>query len=598
MLKVSIVTVSQFSRIPFLNVLAECIKCQDYKNIIEWIIVDASKTENNLEETIKKFMVGPELPYIMYVKSNCKFIGGHRNKYNEIVNGDIVVCMDDDDYYPPQRVSHCVETLKDKKYLIAGCETIILHDIYFNETYQYKKLTGRHTTNNCMAYWHEYLKDHKYDENVRNAEEDSFTNLFTVPMAQMDPYKTIFHFSHDENTYNKRKIILDNKVLSEDKRYITVLPITPQIFINNNGNDKIYDMYQKIFDEKTKPKDSIYDIVYYCGTLSISWSPIEKSLGGSEQAVVHLSEEWAKMGKRVAVYGNVKIEGNVNGVDYFDSCKIRFWDNFKTLIFWRMFGIMPFITMQLKYDKLFIDLHDNDPYAYKFLAIPENSNKITNIMVKSEFHKNVIDAYTNKALNNIVVIPNGVRINNFSISNVQRQPFRFCYCSCYTRGLQRILKDIWPIIYEFEPTAELHIYYGMDLVQDQKFKDEMKLLLSQPGVMDHGRQSYEVINKEKHLSTFHFYYTDTPVEIDCISIRESLVAGCIPIISNVNVFAERDGVKVNWIPNLPGYNRSIACGITELMNNDRTINELREKFYKSPTITSWTNTANKWIEHM
>ncbi len=595
MLAVSIVTVSQYSRIPFLRILAECIKKQDYCRIIEWVIIDASKGDHDLEEIITEFKNLFKLT-IIYQKSSGKFIGSHRNLGNTLVRGDIVVCCDDDDYYPTDRVTHAVDKLEDKKCLIAGCDKIILYDIFFKHMYQYNGITSNHSTNNCMAYWREYGINHRYDESVRNAEENSFTNDFKEPMVQLDPYKTVLQFSHDENTYNKRKIILTNLMVPPEKRYITKLEKTPEEFINDK---KISDKYQKIFDEKTIPKECEYDIVYYCGALSVAWSPLDKGLGGSEQAVKHLSSEWAKMGKKVVVYANLKVEGKYEGVDYYDCCKFRFWDKFKTLILWRLYGVIPFITFDLKTDKLLVDLHDNDIPVYQMLAQPDNNKKITKWLIKSEFQKNVIEASTNKKLSNLSIIPNGIRIDNFiNPTEDKRNPFRFCYCSCYTRGLNRILKDIWPIIYEFEPKAELHVYYGMDMVTDQKFKDDMRMLLGQPGVMDHGRQPLEMVNREKHLSTFHFYYTDGMAETDCISVRESLVAKCIPIISNSNVFAERDGVKITWVPNLPGYNRTIACGIVELMNNEKGVEELREKFSKSTTIISWKQVAEKWIEFM
>ena len=37
-------------------------------------------------------------------------------------------------------------------------------------------------------------------------------------------------------------------------------------------------------------------IVYYCGENEIAWDPEDKKLGGSEQAVVQLSEQWTKKG--------------------------------------------------------------------------------------------------------------------------------------------------------------------------------------------------------------------------------------------------------------------------------------------------------------
>ena len=46
-------------------------------------------------------------------------------------------------------------------------------------------------------------------------------------------------------------------------------------------------------------------IVYYCGEGDLAWDPEDKKLGGSEQAVVQLSEQWTKRGYLVKVYGKI-----------------------------------------------------------------------------------------------------------------------------------------------------------------------------------------------------------------------------------------------------------------------------------------------------
>jgi hypothetical protein len=598
MIPVSIVTISQFSRINFLKILAKCIKNQDYEHIKEWVIIDTSfvgynRTEQDLTDLIDEFKLDTKLPHIVYYKSTKSKIGGWRNESSMLVLGDIIVCMDDDDYYPPQRVSHAVEKLRDKNTLIAGCDQMFFYDIYFKKFYQFKGFGQTHSTNNCMAYWREYLNEFKYDETIHNAEENSFTNNFSVPMTQLDPNKTVLQFSHNANTYDKKKIICMNFYLPPQMKYIFEKMTTAEKFISN---DEIYQEYQKIFDELSKPEVSPYDIVYYTG-FSPPWSPLQKDLGGSEQAIKYLTLEWSKKGKKVAIYGNFDWHGNLDGVEYIEYYKFRFWDKFEILILWRLHGCHPYLNFNLKSNKILVDIHDNIPEQYQLML--KNKDKITSWMVKSEFHNEVIETMTGQKIPNIVVVPNGTRIFDFSKEITEsRNSYRMCYCSCYTRGLHRILKNIWPIIYKLEPRAELHTYYGMSLVEDLQYKEEMKQLLSQPGVMDHDRQPVEIINREKHLSTFQFYYTDSLAEIDCISIRESLVAGCIPIISNINLFKYRDGIHIQWFPNIPDFNHQIACGIIELMHNEQLQNYIRNENYKSKTITSWEQCADEWLKCM
>ena len=177
-----------------------------------------------------------------------------------------------------------------------------------------------------------------------------------------------------------------------------------------------------------------------------------------------------------------------------------------------------------------------------------------------------------------------------------RNLYRFCYCSCYTRGLQHILENIWPVIYKFEPRSELHVYYGMDMIKNQEWKQHMKQLLAQPGVMDHGRQSAEIIAREKRLSMFHLYITNTIKEIDCISIRESIVSGCIPLLSNFGLFKERDGIHFELIDgNLECY-KNIAFKILNLLKNADKLQSVQQLLYQSKWIFDWNVVSEKWLD--
>ena len=39
-----------------------------------------------------------------------------------------------------------------------------------------------------------------------------------------------------------------------------------------------------------------------------------------------------------------------------------------------------------------------------------------------------------------------------------------------------ILENVWPYIYNAEPKAEFHVYYGMDYIFDEKFKLKLEKL--------------------------------------------------------------------------------------------------------------------------
>jgi prefoldin subunit 5 len=53
----------------------------------------------------------------------------------------------------------------------------------------------------------ELLKDHRYDDHAALAEEKKFLKDYTVPFVQLDPLKTILVFSHNHNTFDKKKLL-------------------------------------------------------------------------------------------------------------------------------------------------------------------------------------------------------------------------------------------------------------------------------------------------------------------------------------------------------------------------------------------------------
>ena len=598
----SIITVSQYKRFDCLQNLYELIKLQTYKNIIEWVIVEGSKTENDAKinaENINNLIKNHNESFrIIYSEYTGKKLSDLRNIGNNNCTGDIIICMDDDDYYPPDRVSHAVESLENSTYLIAGCSDIYLYEYFMGKLYKFKGFHDKHTTNNCMAYKKEYLKNHKYDSGLDMAEEKSFTNDFTEPMVQLKSIKCIIGSSHNYNTFNKRELCVGgslgiNPSLYEVCDHSITSYIPPEIFKR---------MKNLFYKEETSP----YDIVYMTGGLCNKWDPTDKSLGGSEQAIVNLCESWVKIGKKVAVYGEILSNNKDyiihNGVEYKNWKLFEFNHKFNIVIMWRSYGLFSCLPFDVKANQLLWDIHDNfSEQDYSKRIYTKYKNKLTKIMFKSNYHKEEFEKYMNIKLDEkqYFIIPNGIKVNEFSknLDNVQRNPYRFCYVSYYTRGLEYILKSIWPIIKKLEPKAELHLYYGLEMFNDKNLVNHYKQLIgSSLGVIDHGRQNIEFIVREKYLSSFQLYITNTISEIDCISIRESLVTGCIPLISNFGVFKEREGIHFDFIENDHVLN-AIGQEIVKLTKDNNKMNVLRNVFKKSKTILSWEDIANLWLKN-
>lgn len=103
--------------------------------------------------------------------------------------------MDDDDYYPPERVKHAVDTLMSSKALCAGSSAMFIHFKHINKMLQFGPYGPNHATAATFAFKRELLSKTKFDESSSVAEERKFLKDYTIPFVQLDSNKTILVFS-------------------------------------------------------------------------------------------------------------------------------------------------------------------------------------------------------------------------------------------------------------------------------------------------------------------------------------------------------------------------------------------------------------------
>ena len=195
-----------FNRRPFIENMFECFRHQTYpKSRLEWIIVDdgTDKIEDLIETS--------NIPQIKYFKYNEKMtLGKKRNLMHEKTKGSIIVYMDDDDYYPPLRVEHAVFMLQSHpKALCAGSSIIHVYFKHINKIIEFGPYGANHGTAGTFAFRRSLLDNSSYDDEACLAEEKMFLKNYTIPFVQLNPKNTILVFSHDHNTFDKRKL-LDN----------------------------------------------------------------------------------------------------------------------------------------------------------------------------------------------------------------------------------------------------------------------------------------------------------------------------------------------------------------------------------------------------
>jgi glycosyltransferase involved in cell wall biosynthesis len=191
-----------FNRRPFVPMMLKCFEHQTYpKHRMEWIIVDDGT--DKIEDLVT------HIPQVKYFKYEEKMtLGKKRNISNEKAIGEIIIYMDDDDYYPPQRVSHAVEKLKkNPKALCAGSSAMFIYFKHVDKMYQFGPYGENHSTAATFAFKRELLKITKFSEEAALAEEKFFLKDYTIPFVQLDSDKSILVFSHNHNSFDKKELL-------------------------------------------------------------------------------------------------------------------------------------------------------------------------------------------------------------------------------------------------------------------------------------------------------------------------------------------------------------------------------------------------------
>lgn len=239
-----------YNRRSFFPTAIACFKQQTYPmDRIEWLVLD------NGTDQIDDLIRASGLKNIRHIpltgrKSN---IGEMRNILNTEAKGEICVCMDDDDYYPPDRIRDCVKNLTDGKRKgtqLAGCSEVMLYYTDRHEIWRIGPYAPTHCTNNTMAYLTQYGKEHKYDESVVMSEERSFLNDYKEPMIQLNTENHLLCICHSTNTFDKRNLLSQNN----PKLVKTNLKLQQVI-----RNKEIRDFYMSLKDETLRTPIALPD---------------------------------------------------------------------------------------------------------------------------------------------------------------------------------------------------------------------------------------------------------------------------------------------------------------------------------------------------
>ena len=191
-----------YNRREFIPNIIKCVQNQTYpKDRIEWVIIDDGT--DKIEDLIK------DISFVKYFKYDEKMkLGKKRNLMHDKTKGDILIYMDDDDYYPNDRVEHAVTSLiNNPKILMAGSSEMFCYFKHIDKIYKTGPYGPNHATAGTFAFKRALLKQTKYDNEASSGEEKFFLKNHTIPVIQLDPMKSILVIAHNSNTFDKQVTI-------------------------------------------------------------------------------------------------------------------------------------------------------------------------------------------------------------------------------------------------------------------------------------------------------------------------------------------------------------------------------------------------------
>ena len=202
---VSICTVT-YQRPGPLRLLERRIQEQTYSlEKIQWVILDDSPQPH---EHYSKINTTNSRLQIKYIHLSEKLpLGKKRNISHLHCDGEIIVYMDDDDFYPPSRVEHAVESLLKSGKEIAGASAMPILFINNIELWMAGPYAENHATANTFAFKRSLLENNSYKNEDTCGEEKAFLKNYTVPMVQLEPFQTVVCISHGSNTYDKSQML-------------------------------------------------------------------------------------------------------------------------------------------------------------------------------------------------------------------------------------------------------------------------------------------------------------------------------------------------------------------------------------------------------
>lgn len=295
-----------------------------------------------------------------------------------------------------------------------------------------------------------------------------------------------------------------------------------------------------------EPRARAGTVTFFAGGSWEPWSPAslrQGGIGGSETALVQVATRLAKQGHAVKVYSGAE-PGLFGGVLY---RPFSAWDPSEPVDLFVSSRRPDVFDLEINAKRTALWCHD---HSYPGMMTEQRAAKIDDIVVLSEWERDRFARLYPYTEDRLRIIRNGItvfeqdgspRYAHANRSFGRRKP-RTVYSSSADRGLD-VLLEVWPLIREQVPDAELHVFYGWDtfdrVAQTSPHLWSLKagiLSLAEQaggedgGVFFRGRVGQVELAEEMQQARVLAYPTAF-LETSCITAMEARAAG-LPIVTS------------------------------------------------------------------
>lgn len=393
--------------------------------------------------------------------------------------------------------------------------------------------------------------------------------------------KDLLNNKFDKFLFEIKKTIIEN-INEKDKTLDDLIEDNSLVPMNLNVLEKYLNNFKK-------------KICFVCYTNEKlkNWDPdsINQGIAGSEEAVIYLTEELAKLNIKVDVYCSPKNDVYSNIFQnprylpielYLSDINNEFYD---CCIMWRNFDLN---LGKLRSDKVFCWLHD--------ITIRERLPNFDLYLLLSNFHLSKMLEFTFDKPKTLI-IGNGIKLEDNQ--EKKRKKHTIGYFSNYSRGLE-ILLNIWDDICESIPDVELHIYYGRETwgTMSQEKLDLIVLEIQKyKNIYEYGMISHSKLHEAMRELSIWAYPCINESETFCITAIKSQYYGMIPVVNRIGALKETvaECPSLNYEEIHLDSNEKFQLEYLDLLkqtilNEDKYDRNIYKNFAKEYT---WENVANK-----